>query len=315
MKIEEISIFGEYKQPENRVTAAFLQICKVGGEGLIRFLANELNIPLPSSEIEIISQAKGDESIPDGLLRSNFSFNLYIESKIAPNAINKKQLIAHQSKVRKDSSTDFLIYLTPDETKPSILGETYWTNWISINNKLNEYLQNPKIENKQILEFLIIQFETLLSNSKLLNNKNKWTLDNEDVIIVAGSWAEGIALKYNYYICQNNRSFRPASYLAFVNNNQIRHVFKIASVPENDVNLRERPEFSSYISEAEPNYPEGDRRKVFPLERVVENGTELILSITNDVTDKNGNPCPFTYGQPRYTKLSTLKSSTRTSQL
>jgi len=40
MKIEDISIFGEYKQAENRVTAAFLQICKVGGEDFIRFLTN-----------------------------------------------------------------------------------------------------------------------------------------------------------------------------------------------------------------------------------------------------------------------------------
>ena len=53
MKIEDISIFGEYKQAENRVTAAFLQICKVGGEGFIRFLTNELTIQRPSGEIEI----------------------------------------------------------------------------------------------------------------------------------------------------------------------------------------------------------------------------------------------------------------------
>ena len=53
MKIEDISIFGEYKQAENRVTTAFLQICKVGGENFIRFLTNQLNIQLPSSEIEI----------------------------------------------------------------------------------------------------------------------------------------------------------------------------------------------------------------------------------------------------------------------
>jgi len=44
MKIEDISIFGEYKQAENRVTAAFLQICKIGGEDFIRFLTNQLNI-------------------------------------------------------------------------------------------------------------------------------------------------------------------------------------------------------------------------------------------------------------------------------
>jgi len=33
-KIEDLTIFGEYKQPENRLTAVFLQICKIVGEGL-----------------------------------------------------------------------------------------------------------------------------------------------------------------------------------------------------------------------------------------------------------------------------------------
>jgi len=46
MKIEDISIFGEYKQAENRVTAAFLQICKIGGEDFIRFMTNQLKIQL-----------------------------------------------------------------------------------------------------------------------------------------------------------------------------------------------------------------------------------------------------------------------------
>ena len=48
------------------MTAAFLQICKVGGEGFIRFLTNELTIQRPSGEIEIQSQVKG--TVPDGLL-------------------------------------------------------------------------------------------------------------------------------------------------------------------------------------------------------------------------------------------------------
>jgi len=83
MRIEDISIFGEYKQPENRVTSAFLQICKIGGENLIKFLC---------SEIEIHTQVKESQSIPDGLLQSDFSFRLLVESKIKSNSINGKQL-------------------------------------------------------------------------------------------------------------------------------------------------------------------------------------------------------------------------------
>jgi len=305
MKIEDISIFGEYKQAENRVTAAFLQICKVGGEDFIRFLTNQINIQLPSSEIEIQSQVKGTGTIPDGLLESNFSFKLYVESKIKPNSVNTTQLIGHQAQIVNPN--DFLLYLTPDDTKPAILGTTYWANWLQIINTFNDYLQTSQSDNKQLLEFLVEHFNTLLDNLNLLGYT--WDLNNDNVIIVAGSWAEGVALNYNYYICQNKRSFKSARYLSFYNNNQIRHVFEIIKTPEDGVNLSSRTEFATYISQAEPSYA-GDLRKVFTLKYVQNVGP-----IINDNIDKNGNPCPYTYGQPRYTNLTTLQTATRTSQL
>lgn len=306
MKIQDISIFGEYKQAENRVTAAFLQICKVGGEALIRFLTNELNIQLPSSEIEIHSQVKGTETVPDGLLESNFSFKLYVESKIKPNSVNKKQLEGHQKEIGENNNT-FLLYLTPDDIKPNILGKTHWANWLKIYNLLNDYLKTPYPDNKQLLEFLLGHFNTLLDNLNLLGYT--WDLNNSNVIIVAGSWAEGIALNYNYYICQNKRSFKSARYLAFYNNHQIRYVFEILKAPENDVNLLGREEFLNYVHQAEPEY-KGDLRKVFTLQFVQD-----IESLINDSIDKNGNPCPYTYGQPRYTTLNRLQTSRQTSQL
>ena len=306
MKIEDISIFGEYKQAENRVTAAFLQICKIGGEDFIRFMTNQLKIQLPSSEIEIQSQIKEITTIPDGLLKSNFSFKLLVESKIKPNTVNEKQLIGHRKQIK--NSNDFLLYLTPDNNKPVILGDTYWANWVQIINTFNNYLQTYQSENKQLLEFLVEHFNTLLDNLNLLGYI--WNLNNNNVIILAGSWAEGIALKYNYYICQNKRSFKSARYLAFYNSNQIRHVFEILKTPENDIDLSKRSEFTTYIQESEPNYEAGDLRKVFTLKYV-----ENIKPVVNDSTDKNGKPCPYTYGQPRYTTLPALQNASKTSQL
>jgi hypothetical protein len=305
MKIENISIFGEYKQAENRVTAAFLQICKVGGEEFIRFLTNQLNIQLPSSEIEIQSQVKGEGSVPDGLLESNFSFRLFVESKIKPNSVNLAQLSGHRKQIV--SKHDFLLYLTPDNEKPSILGKTQWANWLQIINAFNDYLQTSQTENKQLLEFLVGHFNTLLDNLNLLGYT--WDLSNESVIVLAGSWAEGIALNFNYYICQNRRSFKPSRYLAFYNSNQIRHVFEIIRPPEDDVNISERQEFEVLIQQAPYDYT-NSVNKVFTLKLAQDVGP-----IINDKIDKNGNPCPFTYGQPRYTTLRALLSSTRTSQL
>ncbi len=305
MKIEDISIFGEYKQAENRVTAAFLQICKIGGEDFIRFLTNCLNIQLPSSEIAIRSQAKIEESVPDGLLESDFSFRLFVESKIKPNSIDEKQLKGHKNKIK--SKADFLIYLTPDDTKPDSLIDINWANWISVINIFNDYLQSIQSDNKQLLEFLIEHFNTLLVNLNLLGAN--WDLDNDNVIIVAGSWAEGVALNYNFYACQNKRSFRSAKYIAFYNNNQIRHIFEIVDSPIDDCVLTNQPELDKYLKNVEPEYS-GDVRKYFKLKLYRDIGP-----VINDKVDKNGNLCPFTYGQPRYTKLNILECATSTSQL
>jgi hypothetical protein len=304
MKIEDISIFGEYKQPENRVTSAFLQICKIGGEDFIRYLTTELNIQLPSSEIAIHSQAKNDVGVPDGLLLSNFSFKLLVESKIKNNSVDVSQLERHKTQVK--TSNDFLLYLTPDEIKPKQLRKIHWANWLQIINIFNDYLQTSQSDNKQLLEFLIVHFNTLLDNLNLLGFN--WDLNNDKVIIVAGSWAEGIALNYNFYMCQNKRTFKSARYLAFYNNSQIRHVFEILEKPIDNVDLTKHSEFKNYVEQAEPNY-EG-LRKVFKL-KLIQN----IGPIINDKIDKNGNLCPFTYGQPRYTDLNTLLKVVRTSQI
>jgi len=306
MRIEDISIFGEYSQPENKVTAAFLQICKVGGEQLIRRLTKEIGILIPNSEIEISSQVKRGETVPDGLLESNFSFKLFVESKIKKNSVNSKQLEGHKKNIKPDN--DFLLYLTPDESKPENLKDTFWASWKDVDLIFADYLQTSQIDNKPLLEFLIGHFHTLLDNLDLLDSK--WDLNNDRVLILAGSWAEGVALKYNYYMGQNKRSFRPSKYLAFYINGEIRYYFEILKAPEEDVDLRERSlEFGEYLKTAEPNYS-GEVRQIIKLSEAYP-----IKPILNDTMDKNGNPCPFTYGQPRYTTLSDLKSASRTSEL
>ena len=305
MKIEEASIFGDYDQAENRVTAAFLQICKAGGEDLIRYLTNELQIQLPSSQIEISSQVKEAKTVPDGLLKSDFSFKLYVESKIKGNSINITQLEGHKNEIK--TSNDFLLYLTPDDTKPEILESTHWANWIQIINIFEDYCEVNKKDNKELIKFLVTHFKILLTNNKLLGKT--WDLNSDNVIIVAGSTAEGVALEFNYYICQNKRTFRSAKYLAFYNNNQIEHIFEIDKAPEDDVNLNVRPEFSLYLKEKEPSY-NGDLRRVFTLIN-----HRKFNPIINDSKDKNGKLCPYSYGQPRYSKIEKVNAAKRTSQL
>jgi len=303
--IEDISIFGEYKQPENRVTAALLQILKIGGEDLLRYLSTKIGFNIPSSEIEIISQVTNDRSIPDGLLKSNFSFRLFIESKIKSNSIDQNQLDNHLKEI--NSNNDFLIYFTPDDNNPIKDNKVNWYNWKGVMDLLNEYINNSKIDNYQILSFLVLQFNTLLENFNLLGKT--WNLNNNNVLIVAASSAENVAMQYNYYICQNKRSFKPSKYLAFYNSNTIKYIFEILENPKDNIDLKKISDLKDYLVKVEPNY-DGDLRKIFKLKLYKE-----VDPILNDSIDKNGNLCPYTYGQPRYSNLELILKAKKTSEL
>jgi hypothetical protein len=309
-RIDEISVFGEFKQSENRVTAAFLQICKNGGEDLIRAIATKLGIQLPNSEIDIFSQIKveGEDTIPDGLLESNFSFKIYIESKIKKNAVkDRKQLNGHLKALKNEN--DFLVYLTPDEEKPSELNgkKVYWANWKTINDIIINYVQDLQSDEKQLLDFLCQQFNTLLDNLNLCGYD--WNNNNSNVIILAGKIGESIALQYLYYICQNNRKFKPARYLTFFNNNQIRYLFEIIGKPEDNINLNTIPELKEFIES-------GDEEKRNNLHTIIKlKFLREIGPIKNDSIDKNGDPCPYTYGITRYTTLDKMEQSKKTSEL
>ena len=115
--ISEVSIFGEYKQPENRLTAAFLQILKIGGEPLIREVAHRIGFSIPSSEIDIFTQVKEEASVPDGQLECNFTFCLYIESKVGK-FTNGEQLSNHLKLVQAERNRN-LLYITGDDVRPS----------------------------------------------------------------------------------------------------------------------------------------------------------------------------------------------------
>lgn len=128
--ISNYSIFGEYKQPENRVTAALLHILRIGGENLIKEMLREEDFSFPDSDIKVETQIGNSESIPDGKLSCNFNFQLFIESKVQLNAINQKQLNNHRKKISPDNDNDRLIYITPDNTEPKELEDgELWYNW------------------------------------------------------------------------------------------------------------------------------------------------------------------------------------------
>jgi hypothetical protein len=97
--------------------------------------------------------------------------------------------------------------------------------------------------------------------------------------------------------------------MALFKNNAVSRLFQIVGEPKDDVDLRNVEGLKEYVAKEYSHY-DGEKQKVIELVKVEDVGP-----IINDSTDKNGNPCPYTYGQPRYTNLDRIRKARKTSEL
>lgn len=304
-EIGNYSIFGEYKQDENRVTAALLHILKQGGEELINYILTNVGNTLPESEISVHTQTKkeGYNSVPDGELFCNFSFKIIIESKVAINAVDVRQLEDHRKRVVKEQAElgDVrLMYLTPDSNKPISLSEDeMWFSWQQIVDILKKYIDE---NSNELLTYLVGQFILLIENMGLAND-----FENR-VIVVGGSYGEKIALEYGFYACQNHRHFSPAKYLAFAHQNRIKYLFEITEDPRDNVDLRNVLINTDYFDKYDPEY--SGKRKIFKL-KLLQTFDPVI---ENDTRAKNGKICAFTQKQ-KYISYDSFEGAKYTSDL
>ncbi len=305
-KIDELSIFGEYGKPENRLTVALLQVLKVGSEPLIRHFAERLSFDIPSSEIAIYSQVKGQGCTPDGLLESRFTFSIVIESKLQRNAIQRKQLEALVSDRVSRAPNAVLLYLTPDESAPEALIDRpcVWANWKSVRDAFDSFLDKREVEDRELLAFLIDQFATFAGNLGVL--ETTWDPDDSRVLVVPAKHARSEARHFLVYACQNRRSFKPFKWIAFYAQGEIDTIAEVIAAPEDDVLLAERPEFAELAEVVrDPTNP----CRVLRLSKVRSVGP-----IKNDLKDRNGKPAAWVQNQ-RYTTSDRIEKARVTSEL
>lgn len=324
--ISSQSIFGEYKKPEDRVTAALLHVIQVGGQMVVERLFGD-HFDIPSNEINVIPQSYQKQSNPDGEISCDSKYNIFIESKIVPNAISETQLKGHMA-LTNSAQCRYLIYLTPDTVKPMLLQHymVEWMSWETVIGKLAEFVAEGLAS--ELLAYLIKQFILLVkhlvlsrkqkdSSTGIVSDYDKDVISDYDedkdqrVIIVGGSWGEDVALKYGVYLCQPYRYFKPANYISFYHQNRIKYLFKIIGKPKESVDLRTIKELvkTDYFIVKEPHYA-GDPRKYFNIELVREFNPE----IANNKISKNGTSCAFTQKQV-YTTYNRIMKATKTSDL
>ena len=318
-KIENHSVFGNYSKTEDKVTAALLQILKVGGtEFISNFIGKIDDIEFPSNEINIVTQTKENHNVYDGLLECDFSFRVFIESKIKNKSVDDVQLKGLIENA-KSAPNSYIIYITTDNEPPKELKQKFkeveqlfWLNWAGVMEILKDEEIRPKSE---ILPFLINEFEKLIDYLKLID-----TPENR-VQIVAGSRAEPIAKKYHFYACQNNRGRKESGYLAFYRNKAIKTLFIIDDV-ENDKDLREiaknNDKVRQYLDEKEPNY-QGDKRQFYKLREVTVKDLESLkieeVPVINIVHETRGRGKAYTMGAFRHTTINKFIKAKTTEEL
>lgn len=311
--IEGKSVFGCYSQNENKVTLALLKILeRAEGDGLLRDLIEAAEgEDLPSSDIELTSQVTDtdENSIPDGRIRCNYSFDFFIESKL-DSEINDTQLSEHLKTLESHLGSK-LIYITKHTSRPQKLvgkDNVLWCNWTKVTDCLNNYL---KENDDTILEYLIQQFELLVKDKKV----DAYDDSENRVIIVGGRNALPVALKYHFYACQPNRAFKNARYIAFLCEKKISHLFKIEEIVGESVDLKQYPDVVSpdYFEDSaffkEDDVYKSEPRKLFKLS---EEKDAIKSPIVDDSVSKTGKHCAFVQRQG-YTTLEKIKSAEKTS--
>lgn len=348
--IEDHSIFGDYKQPENRVTCALLHILNYGGADMIDAFIEAFggerfsSKPIVSTQIKLkggnnTTKDDGDQDCcADGLIVADYRYKIYIESKIDCNAIRTDQLEAYRKNVGQGIG-EYLLYITPDAQMPPELGDwDYWMNWESVLTFLYGYWASKALD--ALLKYLIDNFKKLIDKLVTDKNKNKAKVqkanydieelakkklpnpiafspnDNEEqVLIVGGRWGENIAVIFDFYACQPDRFFLPTKYLAFYYNHRVKYLFEIVQEPISSIELTD-PLLAinnKYFTDYDIAYKTSTNkaREFFKLKLVhIFNGSGII----NVAKDKNGNPCAFVQKQ-RYTTIEKILKAKDTSEL
>jgi hypothetical protein len=256
------SIFSQYKQGENRVTASILAVFEKISfrlvEKILQILCEDANQSLLTFE----NQVKTSESVPDARIQGSFVY--LIETKIVPNAFPqdhpKHQLRMHLQALREESANHKRLFvLTPDRECPKIIDEiradqsingTNLIRWASFDD-LYEAIQevtasNDSEDGESWLEsdlpivteqerFLLRELVQMLFAERLIG------LDSSDSVLVVPARTAVLEYKaFAAYMCQPNRAFRPVSYIAFYHNGKInRHIAKVLEKPIEETTLTE----------------------------------------------------------------------------
>lgn len=314
------SLFSQYSQGENRVTASILAVLKSLAiprtERLLQGLIGDSSKDL----IQFSNQPRGDSgSVPDARISANFRID--IETKVKVNSVNEGQVLKHLDDLRNaKESRRLLVVLTPDSTKPGCFDgiedeRLLWCRFSDLDNAIEELLGDPAEVISEREAYLLRELQQMFHAEKLLKPAN-----NVLVVPARNAWREYD--RYHAYICQPNRTFQDVDYLAFYADGEIKpKVPRILEVEDEVVIDPERaPEKFRHVVEkllADNAREFGTTSKILLLSPPNGEGTvELNQPIPNNIrtTKDSGRVVAFTQNQ-RYISMEKLRKAENTKHL
>ena len=316
-------LFSTYRQGENRITATLLAVLQRLSLPNIDRVLQALLEDTTFSLVTFDNQPKGKGSTPDAKIGTGSA--IWIETKRVRNTVNSSQLKKHLDGVRH---RDNLLLLTPDDNAPAGLDSRIaWSNFSTLVAAIEDILEDASEPPSEREAFLLREFILMLRQDGLLNPIEP------RVMVLGARLAWPMYKNLSVYRCSTNKPMQPlrdTDYMAFYAGGRIQPLVpRIKSVVES-IDMTQQEDFDSLegnqkmlveelqgkICHQELNHEFGQAFKVMFLSEPTDDETvKLERPIVNDKNDKKGKTTPFTFGQPRYVTLESLKKASKTSEL
>ena len=202
-----------------------------------------------------------------------------------------------------------------------------WSNFKTLAGAVEEILGDADEPPSEKEAFLLREFVSMLRDDGLLHSAET------RVMVLGARFAWPMYKLLSVYRCSVNkpmRSIRTSDHLAFYVAGKIQPIVpRIKSVVESIEVMQPRDieslpgiekELANQLrkridSQKQANEFNQPFKVMFLSEPTDEATVKLKDPILNDKRDKNGRPTPFTFGQPRYVTLKSLKNARLTSEL
>jgi hypothetical protein len=197
-------LFSTYSQGENRVTGSMLAVFErldlATLERILRGATEESSLELVRFDLV---KPEGRGTVPDGRIAASFKY--LFEVKTAYDALRGEQLRGHLGHLEEPGYADCRLFaVTPDGEEPpviSALGDERlrWFSFGDLSRAIDAALSAEGVPDDE--RILLRELQILFAQEGLLGR--------QDVVVVAARHAYDFYKRWDAYVCQAGRAFRP----------------------------------------------------------------------------------------------------------